>query len=86
MLSLNSTVSCGTTPMCARKLSCVSSRLSPSHEAVEVIVLGGGQCVEGGTKAGLLAADGGYARLWKMQQREKVPKSGPALPAGTELA
>ena len=64
----------------------IAHRLSTITDADEIILLERGRIVERGTHASLLAAEGAYARLWKLQQREKEPKPAGALPAGTKLA
>jgi len=45
----------------------ISHRLSAVRDADRIVVLAGGRVVEEGSHAGLLAADGTYARLFRMQ-------------------
>ena len=49
----------------------IAHRLSTITDADEIILLDGGRIAERGTHAALLAAGGAYARLWKLQQRER---------------
>ncbi|MGH8461814.1 MAG: ABCB family ABC transporter ATP-binding protein/permease [Stenotrophobium sp.] len=53
----------------------IAHRLSTITDADEIILLDHGRIAERGSHAQLLAANGAYARLWRLQQREK---SGPA--------
>ncbi|MGH8456703.1 MAG: ABCB family ABC transporter ATP-binding protein/permease [Stenotrophobium sp.] len=49
----------------------IAHRLSTITDADEIILLDHGRVPERGSHAELLAADGAYARLWRLQQREK---------------
>lgn len=51
----------------------IAHRLSTVVGADEILVLDGGEIIERGTHAGLLARDGRYAQMWRRQQ-EAVPK------------
>ena len=53
----------------------IAHRLSTVHHANRIAVLDQGQLVELGTHAELLARDGLYARLYKMQFRENGTKT-----------
>jgi ATP-binding cassette, subfamily B, heavy metal transporter len=48
----------------------IAHRLSTIVDADEILVLDHGRIVERGRHAGLLAADGIYARMWRLQQDE----------------
>jgi ATP-binding cassette subfamily B protein len=48
----------------------IAHRLSTITDADQIILLDHGRIAERGSHAQLLAADGAYARLWRMQQRE----------------
>jgi len=53
----------------------IAHRLSTITDADEILLLEQGQIRERGSHAELLAAGGGYARLWKLQQREGGEKA-----------
>jgi len=49
----------------------IAHRLSTVVDADEILVLEAGRIVERGSHAALLAADGRYAAMWRLQQREE---------------
>ena len=51
----------------------IAHRLSTIMNADEILVLDAGRIIERGHHAALLAADGAYARMWRLQQEEKMP-------------
>ncbi|MBP6596186.1 MAG: ABC transporter ATP-binding protein/permease [Arenimonas sp.] len=50
----------------------IAHRLSTVMGADEILVLDAGKVVERGDHASLLARDGAYARMWRLQQQERV--------------
>ena len=51
----------------------IAHRLSTVVDADEIVVMDEGCVVERGTHAALLRADGRYAAMWRLQQRESTP-------------
>ncbi|MES1924669.1 ABC transporter [Salinisphaera sp. T31B1] len=49
----------------------IAHRLSTVVDADEILVLNGGRVVERGRHAGLLAANGRYAAMWRLQQQTR---------------
>jgi ATP-binding cassette subfamily B protein len=61
----------------------IAHRLSTVVDADEIMVLEHGRIVERGAHANLLAANGVYSRMWRLQQDEerRAPETSPALSA-----
>src|SRR5690349_8917889 len=56
----------------------IAHRLSTIVDADLILVLERGRIVERGSHAALLAADGAYARMWRLQQDEERPEGSPS--------
>jgi ABC-type transport system involved in Fe-S cluster assembly fused permease/ATPase subunit len=56
----------------------IAHRLSTVADAHRIVVLDGGRVAETGTHAELLAADGRYARMWRLQQNAADAAASPA--------
>ena len=64
----------------------IAHRLSTVVDADEILVLEHGRIVERGSHATLLAANGVYSRMWRLQQDEERRAPGMALAASTATA
>ncbi|MHB8493600.1 MAG: ABCB family ABC transporter ATP-binding protein/permease [Casimicrobiaceae bacterium] len=60
----------------------IAHRLSTIVDADEILVLEHGRIIERGTHAVLLAADGAYSRMWRLQQDERRSGAGDGAGAG----
>lgn len=59
----------------------IAHRLSTVMNADEILVLDAGRVIERGTHADLLARDGHYAQMWRLQQQERaLPSPGATTP------
>ncbi|MGQ0619837.1 MAG: ABCB family ABC transporter ATP-binding protein/permease [Panacagrimonas sp.] len=65
----------------------IAHRLSTVMDADQILVMDGGHIVERGTHDQLLAADGVYAQMWMLQQREaeEAPMGSPAPPGAVAI-
>jgi len=54
----------------------IAHRLSTVADAHEIVVLDGGRVAERGSHAELLALDGRYAHMWRLQQSSEEPSPG----------
>lgn len=54
----------------------IAHRLSTVMNADQILVMDAGQVVERGSHAELLARDGHYAQMWRLQQSEKAKEAG----------
>ncbi len=61
----------------------IAHRLSTVMDADEILVMDGGRIIERGSHLVLLARDGAYAAMWRLQQEQRAAEiaSGDALPA-----
>src|SRR5690606_33713055 len=54
----------------------IAHRLSTVMNADQILVMDAGRIVERGSHAELLARDGHYAQMWRLQQSEKAREAG----------
>jgi ATP-binding cassette subfamily B protein len=64
----------------------IAHRLSTIADADQILVMGNGRIIERGTHLELLAADGAYAHMWRLQQQEEQAHlRSPVIPAEESL-
>ncbi|HVW65492.1 MAG TPA: ABC transporter ATP-binding protein/permease [Nitrosospira sp.] len=64
----------------------IAHRLSTIADADQILVMDNGRIIERGTHLELLAADGAYAHMWRLQQQEEQAHlRSPAIPAEEPL-
>src|SRR5262245_43472136 len=61
----------------------IAHRLSTVMGADQILVMDAGRIVERGTHAQLLASEGRYAQMWRLQQQEPALEASPVHPAGS---
>ncbi|TKR29468.1 ABC transporter ATP-binding protein/permease [Luteimonas gilva] len=59
----------------------IAHRLSTVMDADEILVMDAGRIVERGAHAQLLALNGHYAQMWRLQQQERQAEAAEAVPA-----
>ena len=57
----------------------IAHRLSTIRHADEIVVMEGGRIIERGTHEALVAQEGTYARLWRVQTGESTPSGAEQL-------
>jgi ATP-binding cassette subfamily B protein len=55
----------------------IAHRLSTVMDADQILVMDAGRIVERGSHGELIAADGQYAQLWRLQQQERIVEVRP---------
>src|SRR5205085_1239085 len=55
----------------------IAHRLSTVMDADQILVMDAGRIVERGSHGELIAADGQYAQLWRLQQQEQIVEARP---------
>jgi ATP-binding cassette subfamily B protein len=55
----------------------IAHRLSTVMDADQILVMGSGRIVERGSHGELVAADGQYAQMWRLQQAERIAEISP---------